>query len=83
MANSRLLQMYGFAEQANQHDDVHIEKATIIEAMKEMSGEDKCEAADAKIKLLDSLGFFDEGKKCSLQNKWTIMCPYRIKIDKL
>jgi len=60
MANSRLLQMYGFAEPANQHDDVHIEKATIIEAIKEMSGEDKCEAADAKIKLLDSLGFFDE-----------------------
>ena len=59
MANSRLMQMYGFAEANNPHDDVHIEKSTIIEAMKEC---DQCDAVDAKIKMLDSLGFFDEGK---------------------
>ena len=58
MANSRLLQMYGFAEADNPHDDVHIQKDTIISVMKS----NNVDAVDAKIKLLDSLGFFDEGK---------------------
>lgn len=58
MANSRLLQMYGFAEADNPHDDVHVLKDTIINVMKI----NNVDAVDAKIKLLDSLGFFDEGK---------------------
>ena len=58
MANSRLLQMYGFAEAGNPHDDVHVQKDTIINVMKS----NNVDAVDAKIKLLDSLGFFDEGK---------------------
>ena len=58
MANSRLLQMYGFAEVDNPHDDVHIQKSVILKVLKE----NNIEAFDAKVKMLDSMGFFDEGK---------------------
>ena len=57
MANSRLLQMYGFAEAENPHDDVHIQKSVILKVLKA----NNIEAFDAKVKMLDSMGFFDEG----------------------
>ena len=58
MSNSRLLQMYGFTEEKNPYDDVYIPDDVIKAAIEKHN----VEAKDAKIKLLDSLGFFSEGK---------------------
>ena len=57
MSNSRLLQMYGFTEENNPYDDVYIPDDVIKAAIEKHN----VEAKDAKIKLLDSLGFFSEG----------------------
>ena len=66
MANSRLIQMYGFAEADNPHDDVHITKETITETITALG----VDAHEAKIKLLDSLGFFDEGFLKNFRKKY-------------
>ena len=58
MSNSRLLQMYGFTEEKNPYDDVYLPDDIIKAAIEKH----EVEAKDAKIKLLDSLGFFSEGR---------------------
>ena len=73
MSNSRLLQMYGFTEEKNPYDDVYLPDDIIKAAIEKH----EVEAKDAKIKLLDSLGFFSEGElksksqsgRCT-QNVW-------------
>ena len=57
MSNSRLLHMYGFAEKGNKHDDVYIFPNVIKDVLQKHA----VGAVDAKIKLLDSHGFFEEG----------------------
>ena len=49
--------MYGFTEEKNPYDDVYIPDDVIKAAIEKHN----VEAKDAKIKLLDSLGFFSEG----------------------
>ena len=59
MSNTRLLHMYGFAEESNPYDDAHLSYEIIIKSIREHP----IEAVDAKIKLMDSLGFFNESKQ--------------------
>ena len=61
--------MYGFTEEKNPYDDVYLPDDIIKAAIEKH----EVEAKDAKIKLLDSLGFFSEGRntmKCC-----TLRCP--------
>ena len=57
MSNSRLLHMYGFSEESNSFDDAFIYPNIIKDTIKTYVKD----ATDAKIKLLDNHGFFDQG----------------------
>ena len=57
MSNTRLLHMYGFAEENNEQDDAYI----LPEVIKGVVRDHNVDAVQAKIKLLDNHGFFDEG----------------------
>ena len=57
MSNTRLLHMYGFAEENNDQDDAYI----LPQVIKGVLREHNLDAVEAKIKLLDNHGFFDEG----------------------
>ena len=69
MSNSRLLQMYGFTEEKNPYDDVYLPDDIIKAAIEKH----EVEAKDAKIKLLDSLGFFSEGELKSQSESGKLM----------
>ncbi|CAG5096188.1 Oidioi.mRNA.OKI2018_I69.XSR.g14509.t1.cds [Oikopleura dioica] len=58
MSNSRLLHMYGFAEEANDADDAYLSPESIESGIYEY--ESKIPAIKAKIKLLQNHGFMDE-----------------------
>ena len=61
--------MYGFTEEKNPYDDVYLPDDIIKAAIEKH----EVEARDAKIKLLDSLGFFSEGR--NTMKFCTLMCP--------
>jgi len=56
MSNTRLLHMYGFAEENNEQDDAYI----LPQVIKDVVRDHNVDAVEAKIKLLDNHGFFDE-----------------------
>ena len=59
MSNSRLLHMYGFAEKENDADDAFLAPESIKKGIEEFK--DKIPAIQAKLKLLEKHGFFEEG----------------------
>ena len=71
MSNSRLLHMYGFAEEKNEFDDFHV----FPDVIKEVIREENVEGVEAKIKLLDGHGFFDEGNLFLLLKKYAAYKP--------
>ena len=61
--------MYGFTEEKNPYDDVYLPDDIIKAAVEKH----EVEAKDAKIKLLDSLGFFSEGELKSQSERGKLM----------